>query len=55
MWLAGNVAFIGEIRDMSTGFSGGKLKEIDHLEDLIMYGRITLKYILQNLEWGSMD
>jgi len=35
------------IRQRRTGFWWGNLKERDHLEDLCLYGRIILEWVLR--------
>jgi hypothetical protein len=36
--------------DVHTGFRWGNLREIDHLEDPSMYGKIILRWILRKLD-----
>jgi len=44
---AGHVARMGR-REVHRGLWWGNLKERDHLEDLVVYGRIILKLIVKN-------
>jgi hypothetical protein len=39
---------------MRAGFLCGNLKEIDHLEDLGVYGRVILKWILRKIGCEDM-
>jgi hypothetical protein len=41
--------------DVHTGFWWGDLMEKYHLEDPNVDGKITLKLVLQEVEWGSVD
>jgi hypothetical protein len=45
MGLAGNLAHIGR-GEVHTGFWWVKLKERDYLEDLVVDGRMILKWVL---------
>jgi hypothetical protein len=42
------VACVGEKRVLHIEFQWGNLREGDHLEDLIVYARIVVKWILEN-------
>jgi hypothetical protein len=48
---AGHVARIGRI-EVYTGFWLGNLREIDHLRDPGVDGRITLRWILRKWDVG---
>jgi hypothetical protein len=41
--------------NQSLHFDGGDIKERDHLEDLVLDGRIILKSIIKEVEWGDVD
>jgi hypothetical protein len=43
------------LRGMHIEFLWESQKKINHLEDLDLGGRILLKWILRETEWGGMD
>jgi hypothetical protein len=48
------VARMGSV-EVYTGFSWGKLRETDHLEDPVVDGGINIKMDLQEVECEGMD
>jgi hypothetical protein len=38
-----------------TGCSGGNLRERDHLEGIVVYGKMIFKLIIKEIAWEVMD